>query len=105
MLQQLSGAQVPSVLHGPLLVDDAHGLPRYWATVWALMDGSSLARSSLIKKLRHIESLYAHADALFGHGSLDDALGSMDDARLSEVLTATTETPQIPQLSARISPQ
>lgn len=86
LLQQLSGAQVPSVLHGPLLVDDAHGLPRYWATVWALMDGSSLARSSLIKKLRHIESLYAHADALFGHGSLDDALGSMDDARLSEVL-------------------
>lgn len=86
MLQQLADNHVPGLLQGPLLVDGKHGIPRYWVAVWTLMEGSHLAKSSLIKKLRYIESLYAHADRLFGSSSLDDALGSVDDALLSEIL-------------------
>jgi len=50
------------------------------------MSGADLASSSQIKRLRHVESLYAHADRLFGRNSLDDTLGNLDDIRLAEIL-------------------
>lgn len=86
MLLQLADPHVPRPLHGPLLIDSVHGLPRYWAAVWSLLEGSSLARSSLTKKLRQIESLYAHTDLVFGPSFLDDALGTVNDALLSDML-------------------
>lgn len=86
MLLQLADPHVPRPLHGPLLIDSVHGLPRYWAAVWSLLEGSSLARSSLTKKLRQIESLYAHTDLAFGPSFLDDALGTVNDALLSDML-------------------
>ncbi|HDS1227070.1 TPA: site-specific integrase [Stenotrophomonas maltophilia] len=51
-----------------------------------MLEGSSLARSSLTKKLRQIESLYAHTDLVFGQSFLDDALGTVNDALLSDML-------------------
>lgn len=59
---------------------------RYWAAVWSVLEGSSLSRSSLTKKLRQIESLYAHTDLVFGPNFLDDALGTVNDALLSDML-------------------
>lgn len=85
VLSLLTDPRVPSPLRGPLLVDDRR-LPRYWSNVWLLMSGADLASSSQIKRLRYVESLYAHADRLFGRNSLDDALGSLDDIRLAEIL-------------------
>lgn len=86
MLLQLADPHVPHPLHGPLLIDSVHGLPRYWAAVWSMLEGSSLARSSLTKKLRQIESLYAHTDLVFGPSFLDNALGTVNDALLSDML-------------------
>lgn len=86
MLLQLADPHVPHPLRGPLLIDSVHGLPRYWAAVWSLLEGSSLARSSLTKKLRQIESLYAHTDLVFGPSFLDNALGTVNDALLSDML-------------------
>lgn len=86
MLLQLADPRVPHPLQGPLLIDSVHGLPRYWAAVWSLLEGSSLARSSLTKKLRQIESLYAHTDLVFGPSFLDNALGTVNDALLSDML-------------------
>lgn len=85
MLTLLTAPKVPSSLRGPLIVDD-FGLPRYWASIWALMSSAELATSSQIKRLRYVESLYAHADRLFGRNSLDDALGMLDDVRLADIL-------------------
>lgn len=85
MLSLLTDHRVPDSLRGALLVDDQN-LPRYWASVWTLMTQSELATSSQIKRLRHVESLYAHADRTFGRNSLDDALGRMDDALIADIL-------------------
>lgn len=85
VLLQLSNTLVSRDLHGPILVD-AHGLPRYWATVWSTLSTAQLADSTHIKKLRSIECLYQHADNLLGASALDDALGSLDDEVLSKIL-------------------
>ena len=69
--------------HGPVLVDDI-GLPRFWAAVWILLHGSSLAISTQKKKLGHIEALYRHTEAL--GGNLDDALAELDLDRLGNAL-------------------
>lgn len=86
MLSVLTDHQVPALLRGPILVDDVHRLPRYWASVWALMSSHDLAASSQVKKLRYIESLYVHADRQFGVHALDDALGHLNDSVLAEIL-------------------
>lgn len=86
MLNVLTDPQVPASLRGALLVDDVHRLPRYWASVWALMSNRDLAASSQVKKLRYIESLYGHADRQFGAHALDDALGHLNDVVLAEIL-------------------
>lgn len=86
MLNVLTDPQVPASLRGALLVDDVHRLPRYWASVWALMSNHDLAASSQVKKLRYIESLYGHADRQFGAHALDDALGHLNEVVLAEIL-------------------
>lgn len=40
----------------------------------------------MTKKLRQIESLYAHTDLVFGPSFLDNALGTVNDALLSDML-------------------
>lgn len=50
------------------------------------MTQSELATSSQIKRLRYIESLYAHADRTFGRNSLDDALGRLNDELIADIL-------------------
>ncbi|WP_407472544.1 site-specific integrase [Xanthomonas campestris pv. raphani] len=86
MLAFLRDPQVPGSLHGALVIDDKHKLPRYWAAVWDLMTSSDLADSSRIKRLRHVENLYTHADQMFGASALDNALAGLDDVRLAEIL-------------------
>jgi integrase len=85
MLKVLRGQHVPAVLHGPVLVDRL-GIPRYWATIWNVLRGCELARSTQIKKLRAIESLYEHSDELLGHGALEKAIGRLDEHQLATVL-------------------
>jgi integrase len=68
-----------------VLIDDQK-IPRYWATVWTMFHGASLAPSTLKRKLGHIEALYAHVDQL--GGSLDDALHVVDFDRLGNALEA-----------------
>lgn len=70
---------------GPVLVDE-HGLPRYWAAVWALLHGGDLAPTTLAKKLGHIEALYQHTESL--GGSLDDLLEDLELDRLGNALEA-----------------
>lgn len=86
LLSLITNPLVPGPLRGALLVDCDHQLPRYWATVWALMANHDLAASSQVKKLRCIENLYGHADRMFGNHALDDALGSMNDVVLADIL-------------------
>jgi len=76
---------LPNRLRGPLLVD-SQGIPRYWATVWAILTLNDAAPSTQEKRLRHIDDLYRHTDRTFGRGSLDESLGSLHQDRLSEIL-------------------
>jgi integrase len=85
MFTQLGLAAVPRALRGPVLLDERH-IPRFWAAVWITMAGSELASGTLTKRLRQIESLYAHADETAGEGALDDALGDLDFDRLGDIL-------------------
>lgn len=85
MVIQLNQPEVPQRLHGVTLVD-RHGLPRFWANVWALMALADHAELTRLRKLHHVERLYAYADAMLGAGALDDALADLDDARLGTIL-------------------
>ncbi len=49
---------VPIALRGPILINPTSGMPRYWATVWASVDGAKLAESTLQQKLHAIDALY-----------------------------------------------
>lgn len=75
----------PLSLSGSALVDDA-GIPRYWATVWALFLPADLASSTVRKKLSHLDSFYRHSDASLGIGGLDNALADLDVEALSDAL-------------------
>src|SRR5450830_1225971 len=86
MLIQLSHGSVPRNLRGPILISECR-LPRYWAAVWSTVLAASLADSTHLQKLRHIESLYQHADRLYGKMAvLDNALGTLDDHALAAIL-------------------
>lgn len=85
MFTELWDAGLPRSLRSALLVDQCN-LPRYWSTVWSVMNLSALADTTRVKKLRHIERLYCHADQLRGPGALDDALGAIDHVALAEIL-------------------
>ena len=87
MYRFLNGTEIPSVVSGPLLVDNI-GLPRYWSTVWATLFTADLSHSTQTHKLRHIEALYSFADELYGSGSLDDLLGNLDINGLGYLLEA-----------------
>lgn len=67
----------------PVLIDEC-SLPRFWASVWTLLNGAGWAPSTLTRKLRHIEALYVHTDSL--GGSLDDALAELDFEVLGNAL-------------------
>lgn len=84
MLVLLKHPALPHI-NGPLLLDGS-GLPRYWAAVWALFQPADLARSTLSKKLRHIDSFYQHTEESLGTGRLDDALAKFDIDCLSGAL-------------------
>ncbi len=87
MYRFLNGTEIPSVVSGPLLIDDI-GLPRYWSTVWATLFTADLSHSTQTLKLRQIEALYSLADELYGSGSLDDLLGNLDVNGLGYLLEA-----------------
>lgn len=78
---------VPISLKAPVLTD-ALGLPRYWVTVWALINARDLAESTEMKQLRYIEALYRFCDGLHGDGYLDDTLGACQIKDLSNLLEA-----------------
>ena len=78
---------VPISLKAPVLTD-ALGVPRYWVTVWALINARDLAESTEMKQLRYIEALYRFCDGLHGDGYLDDTLGACQIKDLSNLLEA-----------------
>jgi integrase len=65
---------------------DRHGVPRYWAAVWAAFLPGNLAPSTLSKYLGYVEDLYCYADRLLGDSRLDEALASIDVDLLSDTL-------------------
>ncbi|KDP85605.1 hypothetical protein CF70_012955 [Cupriavidus sp. SK-3] len=67
MVIQLNQPEVPQRLHGVTLVD-RHGLPRFWAKVWALMALADHAELTRLRKLHHVERLYAYADDMLAAG-------------------------------------
>lgn len=78
---------VPISLKAPVLTD-AWGLPRYWVTIWSLINTRDLAESTEMKQLRYIEALYRFCDGLHGDGYLDDTLGACQIKDLSNLLEA-----------------
>lgn len=84
-LRHLRNPEAPAILRGPVIVD-AVGLPRYWAAVWATIEGAHLAPATLSKKLRHIEDLYQHGDSVAGINAVDDAIGASNTGALSTIL-------------------
>ena len=85
MLKQLTSEAIPRALCGPVLVDNRN-IPRYWATIWALLDNADLAESTQIAKLRAVDELYEHYDAQHQQGALDLAISRIDDEALAEAL-------------------
>jgi hypothetical protein len=67
---------------------NALGVPRYWATVWALFLPAALAPSALGKKLTHLDSFYRQSDHSLGLGGLDDALADLNVEALCSALEA-----------------
>lgn len=87
MLKQITLADIPSKLNGPILIDSL-GLPRYWATIWSLYNSADLATSTRQKQMLYIEDLYQFADSLWGSGFLDKAITRVDLASIGELLEA-----------------
>lgn len=87
MLKQITLADIPSKLHGPILIDSL-GLPRYWATIWSLYNTADLATSTRQKQMLYIEGIYQFADSLWGHGFLDMAITKVDIGSIGELLEA-----------------
>src|SRR5450759_1035988 len=71
---------------GWVAIDERTTLPRFWAGVWAMLDGHGLASSTLSGQLRGIGALYRHADDVSGYGALDDAITDLDLDRLEQLL-------------------
>lgn len=85
MFKRLTSDFLPSTLRQDLILD-LHGVPRYWATIWAALTLNDVAPSSREKKLRFLESLYVHADETAGPGSLDRALCPFDEPLIATIL-------------------
>lgn len=86
-VRHFSRLQLPRALAAPVAVSKA-GIPRYWASVYALRNWSDLAPSSIRKKLRAIESLYSFADNLLGRDTLDRMIADMATDVLDRLLEA-----------------
>ncbi|MCP1290344.1 site-specific integrase [Chromobacterium sp. S0633] len=86
MFLDLSHDSLPRMLRSGVLVEPGTRRPRYWPVVWCAIYAGDLAESTLLGKLRAIETLYQHAEALYGLGSLDDAIGCLDHEMLAKVL-------------------
>lgn len=68
----------PVALHGPILTNPISGMPRYWATVWASVDGARLAESTLQKKLHAIDALYKSVTIQTGEDNLDQLISDLN---------------------------
>lgn len=69
----------------PHVLVDAHGLPRYWATIWCCLFLSGLAESTAYKKLNHLDDFYLFTVGQNGI-DLDDVLNRMDISALGSTL-------------------
>jgi len=85
MFTRLTLTDLPAPLRGPVIVDDL-GRPRFWAVAWSVLALNDTAPATKEKRLRYLESLYAHSDRKFGLGSLDSSLSLLDMDRLSRIL-------------------
>jgi integrase len=85
MVLLLSEKIVPRSLAGPILVDGC-GIPRYWASIWAILDGAAAAESHVKRQLSAIELLYLAAEKRSGSDCLDRILAAADVAALEPLL-------------------
>ena len=76
---------LPPALQTWLLVD-AHGLPRYWATVWQSLKQGGLASGTVGLRLAAIDRLYASVAEQAGQDCLDQLLAHRDVDRLLTAL-------------------
>lgn len=82
---RLRDPQIPSALHGWLLVD-RHGIPRYWPTVWSALEAASLEESTLGARLAVIEQFYQSVAAQLGEDCLDRLIAQLDFNALESCL-------------------
>lgn len=85
-MASLNLSMLRNIPHFGYVLTDSHNLPRYWAAVWTLLIGGSLAESTMKRKLIHIEAFYRHADDGREPGLLDDALGKQDLSLIEGIL-------------------
>lgn len=76
---------IPPALTGWTLLD-AYGRPRYWAAVWAAMDGARLQNATLAEHLRAIEALYLSVESQTGSDCLDRLIAELDFDGLESAL-------------------
>lgn len=69
---------VPIALRGPILINPLSGAPRYWATVWASVDGANLAESTLQRRLHAIDALYQSVSVQTGDDKLDQLISELN---------------------------
>ena len=81
---RLRDPQIPSALHGWLLVDQ-HSIPRYWSTVWSSLEAASLEESTR-GRLAVIEQFYQSVAAQLGEDYLDRLIAQLDFDALESCL-------------------
>ena len=84
-VQWLPSSLGSPLLSGPVAVDDATLIPRFWATVWAVSDGATLAPGTLRRKLTAIDGLYRHATRM--GCDLDTLIGESRINAIADVAT------------------
>lgn len=65
---------------------DAHGFPRYWATVWDVLHGPAMKPSTAGTKLGVIDRFYHHVADACGDDRLDALLSAADLDQLEPLM-------------------
>ena len=76
----------PALAPRDLILVDDNFFPRYWASVWQCLHGSTLATSTCRKKLQVIDSFCQHTDK--SGFNIDDMLTNLDLERICSALEA-----------------
>jgi len=107
VIYNLHSEYVPSSLRSPVLVNPNIARPRYWATVWACVDGVGLAESTLQRKLHAIDALYKSVSDQIGSDQLDLLIADLNFELIETCLAGffTQLSNESAQSGADVSPR